>query len=259
MTSGICLYALIPARKEPSDKAELVTEILFGETYKVLESNDKWLLIRTTADEYTCWIDKKQHHSINDETLYVGERAKRLIEWITEKSSDLTFPVPMGSIIPNENQHFEWNGKFFYRAKDEIAPNNYSVLDYARTYLNTPYRWGGKSPMGIDCSGFVQVLYSLKKVSLPRDAYQQAECGELVSFIDQAQPGDLAFFDNSEGRITHVGIIFSTAPGQIEIIHSSGKVKIDRLDHVGIFDVQAGLYTHNLRLIRRISDSISVQ
>jgi cell wall-associated NlpC family hydrolase len=182
-----------------------------------------------------------------------------LIEWITEKTSGLTFPVPIGSMIPAENQYFVVGERMYSPAKDEQSASNFDILDYAKTFLNTPYRWGGKSPMGIDCSGFAQVIFSLKQVGLPRDAYQQAECGELVSFIDQAQPGDLAFFDNPEGRITHVGIILSNAPGEFEIIHASGKVKIDRLDHAGIFDTQTGVYTHNLRLIRRVTDSVNFQ
>ena len=123
------------------------------------------------------------------------------------------------------------------------------LVGNALIYLNTPYLWGGRSPFGIDCSGFTQVVYRLQGISLPRDAYQQAEIGTTLSFIEESEPGDLAFFDNNEGKIIHVGIILENN----HIIHASGKVRIDRIDQQGIFNKEKGQHTHKLRLIKSIS------
>jgi cell wall-associated NlpC family hydrolase len=121
-------------------------------------------------------------------------------------------------------------------------------------FLDTPYLWGGRTLMGVDCSGFTQLIYKMAGKQLPRDAYQQAEVGELIAFIDEAQTGDLAFFDNAEGKITHVGIVINQQKsGEKTIIHASGKVRMDRLDHQGIYNIELGAYSHQLRFIRRLS------
>ena len=121
------------------------------------------------------------------------------------------------------------------------------LVKTAFMYLNAPYLWGGKTPFGIDCSGFTQMVYKLNGYSLLRDASQQATQGEALSFIEESEAGDLAFFDNDEGVITHVGIIMEDN----YIIHSSGKVRIDRLDHLGIFNPDTQRHTHKLRVIKK--------
>ena len=102
--------------------------------------------------------------------------------------------------------------------------------------------------MGMDCSGFSQVVHRIVGNDLPRDASQQVELGDTISFVEEAQAGDLAFFDNEEGNITHVGICL----GGGDIIHASGSVRIDKLDHIGIFNADKGTYSHKLRVIKRI-------
>ncbi|MFM7813326.1 MAG: C40 family peptidase [Flavobacteriales bacterium] len=121
------------------------------------------------------------------------------------------------------------------------------------SYLGAPYLWGGRTILGIDCSGFSQVVYRILGQSIPRDAWQQAGLGEEVSFVDEAQPGDLAFFDNAEGKIIHVGLILDRLEDSLRIIHASGMVRIDTLDHQGIFNQETGEYSHNLRIIKRLS------
>jgi cell wall-associated NlpC family hydrolase len=133
---------------------------------------------------------------------------------------------------------------------DEDAPSS-DIIGLARQYIDTPYRWGGRSPLGIDCSGFVQNVFLVMGTELPRDAWQQAEKGETVAFVEEAQTGDLAYFDNAEGSITHVGIVIREEE-KLLIIHASGKVRIDKLDHQGIFAEDTEEYTHQLRLIKRI-------
>ena len=114
--------------------------------------------------------------------------------------------------------------------------------------LNAPYVWGGRSPLGIDCSGLTQIVYRLQGIDLPRDAYQQAKVGTTLSFIEESEVGDLAFFDDKEGKVIHVGIILEDN----HIIHASGKVRIDRIDQQGIFNSEIGKHTHKLRLIKSI-------
>ena len=122
------------------------------------------------------------------------------------------------------------------------------LLKTAFMYLNAPYLWGGKTPFGIDCSGFTQMVYKLCGHKLFREAKQQATQGEVLSFIEESEPGDLAFFDNNEGVITHVGIIMKDN----YIIHAHGKVRIDRIDHSGIYNVDSKRHTHKLRVIKKI-------
>ena len=104
--------------------------------------------------------------------------------------------------------------------------------------------------MGLDCSGFTQAVFRLNGISLPRDASQQSGIGQVINLVTEALPGDLAFFDNDEGMITHVGLILDST----SIIHASGKVRIDALDHQGIYNVETNKYSHRLRLIRRIME-----
>lgn len=252
METGICSLALIPGKKEPSDKAEMVTELLFGEVYEVLQEEAKWLLIRNNADLYECWIDRKQHLSCDFSVIPNLELSRRVFEWIKDEISQSVFPVPLGSRIPKQGEILEIGKHLFSRVKlDPEIPEN-SIIALAKSLLNSPYRWGGKSPMGIDCSGFVQIVMSLNNINLPRDAYQQAEIGEMVPFIEQAQTGDLAFFDNLDGKITHVGLVIGRNEKAMDIIHASGKVRIDTLDHIGIYNLDTGVYTHQLRLIKRV-------
>jgi hypothetical protein len=161
--------------------------------------------------------------------------------------------VPMGSSLSAFS-----NGKAFWRKSsvyfggkvwnpDEIKINPKLVKQVAFKFLNTSYLWGGKSVFGIDCSGYAQMVYKFLNKQLPRDAWQQAEEGEVVNFLQEAQTGDLAFFDNEEGRITHVGILLN----EHEIIHSSGKVRIDKIDTQGIMNLETKLRTHKLRIIKR--------
>jgi len=251
MTFGIAMLPVIPGRNEPFDKAEMVTQILFGETYKVLEVQKKWVLVELQTDGYTCWIDRKQHTETNplpEEPNFLTDRRTGDPFGMILNQDGHRYHLPCGSILHNyRGGSFEINGQTFHY-KDRIArQDSESILRRAHRFLHAPYLWGGKTAMGIDCSGFTQVILACAGISIMRDAYQQAEQGESVDFIDLTEPGDLAFFDNEEGRITHVGII--TEKGKI--IHASGSVRIDTLDHQGIYNNDTKTYTHKLRLIKR--------
>jgi len=252
MSYGISTLSIIPCRAEGNDRAEMVTQLLFGEVYQVIEEHEKWIKINTALDNYECWICRKQFAEISAEE-YENQKINSFpkcadLTQFVESSEEKT-AITLGATLPYFSK-----GQFTIRKKQHKYAGNINleskdqVVEYALKYLNTPYLWGGRSPFGIDCSGFTQVVYSLCGYKIPRDAYQQAEDGFNVEFVELTEPGDLAFFDNDEGKITHVGLI--TEPGKI--IHASGKVRIDSLDQQGIFNQELGKYTHKLRVIKRI-------
>lgn len=248
MDYGICNLSIVPLRAEATDVSEMVTQVLYGEHFKVLETRKKWSRIRLAFDSYEGWIDNKQYLNISEEdyTNFEGQKNKLssdLVDFVTSTNNQL-FSICLGSSVAATkflNHNFE--GKFF----SETLPKQY-LIETALLYLNSPYLWGGKTPFGIDCSGFTQMVYKLNGHKLLRDASQQATQGEALSFIEESEPGDLAFFDNEEGKITHVGIIMEDN----YIIHAHGKVRIDRLDHSGIFNYEMRNHTHKLRVIKRI-------
>lgn len=258
---GICTIALIPCRAEPSSKSEMVTQLLFGEYYKILEKKREWLRIETAYDGYDCWISRNAHVEIEERT-YV-ELVKNsgmyctadLVNIVQNKNTNDIISVLLGSSLPNFRNANFYFGENKYTYEGEVTDGNNpnrrnAILQTAFLYLNAPYVWGGRSPFGIDCSGFTQMVYKLCGIKLKHSARLQAELGISLSFIEESLPGDLAFFDNEEGHIVHVGIILDN----FQIIHASGKVRIDKLDSHGIFNNEMGKHSHRLRIIKRIVD-----
>jgi hypothetical protein len=253
MQYGISNLSIVPMRNEAADQAEMVNQILFGEHFKVLEVRKKWSRIRLAHDSYEGWICNKQWIEIEDD---IYKQLDKDVSTITTDildiiSKDHHQPIVIGSILPSyKSGHAIINNEMYLF--DGLTTPGYAqkekLLENALMYLNAPYLWGGRSPLGIDCSGFTQMVYRLQGIDLPRDAYQQAEVGTTLSFVEESEPGDLAFFDNAEGKITHVGIILEDN----HIIHASGKVRIDRIDQQGVFNTEIGNHTHKLRLIKSI-------
>ena len=250
---GICNLAIIPLRVEPNDRSEIVSQVLFGEHFEILEQAKQWSKIKLQYDQYEGWVDTKQFQYLTEQQFNILSKDDivlnaDLIEYITN-TSNLLLPIPLGSSLSflkhNDinTANFEFEGTRINGVKDKTNLINTSFM-----YLNSPYLWGGKTPFGIDCSGFTQMVYKLNGYHLLRDASQQASQGEALSFIEESEPGDLAFFDNEEGKIIHVGIIMDDN----YIIHASGKVRIDRLDHLGIYNAEINKHTHKLRVIKKI-------
>lgn len=250
---GLCNLANIPLRIEPSDRSELVSQVLFGEHFTVLEQNQKWSKIKLDFDDYEGWIDNKQFKPITEEQFNQLSKDSivlnaDLIEYITSPSN-LLLPIPLGASLSFLNyeaintENFNFEG---LKTSGEKPKSN--IINTAFMYMHAPYLWGGKTPFGIDCSGFTQMVYKLNGYKLQRDASQQANQGDALSFIEESEPGDLAFFDNEEGNIIHVGIIMEDN----YIIHASGKVRIDRLDHLGIYNAELNRHTHKLRVIKKV-------
>lgn len=253
---GVCRLSLVPVRAEPADRAEQVTQLLFGDHYTVLESRDKkWLYIRIHADQYEGWIDSKQHQSIQRE--YFDHLNTAEFKITTDVTSSLLYNksrvmILIGSIIPiASSELFKMEEQFAFNGEAKNLGQRRDaefVKNIAQKYLNAPYQWGGKSPFGIDCSGLVQMVFKISGYSLQRDAAQQAGQGRPVESLDAYKPGDVAFFQNPEGRINHTGIILAAD----KIIHASGKVRIDHINEEGILNVENKIYTHTLSHIRRI-------
>jgi len=250
---GICNLAIIPLRAEASDRSEIVSQVLFGEHFEVLETVRQWTRIRLHYDQYEGWVDTKQFQRVSGEQYeQLSHEAivlsSDLIEYVTAPNN-LLMPVPLGASLsflshPDINvDNFDFEGLRISGIKPKA-----NLINTAFMYLNAPYLWGGKTPFGIDCSGFTQMVYKLNGYHLLRDASQQATQGDALSFIEESEPGDLAFFDNEEGRIIHVGIIMDDN----YIIHGSGKIRIDRLDHLGIYNAEQNRHTHKLRVIKKI-------
>jgi hypothetical protein len=234
---GINNLSVIPMRSEPSDKAEMINQVLFGETFDVIEENEKWSKIRLKHDNYEGWIDKKQW-IFAEQHQQTHNVVKEVFQLIT--IDDRTIYAPMGSFVEK-------------RKLNKLAIKN-SILHDAKLFLETPYLWGGRTCFGIDCSGFTQVVFRANGIHILRDAYQQATLGETISF-ENVRNEDLAFFENKDKKIIHVGILFKEDK-KLKIIHASGKVRIDILTQKGIFNEETNTQTHTLCLIKRISKSI---
>lgn len=238
MNKGICSVSVAPVRAAASDTAEMVTQLLFGESCDIIEVEDNWTYIRIHWDGYQGWMDTKQLRPVPE--ALINERRTILLPkpFSVENTAEGQLLLSMGSEIDSE------------KAQDHQTklPERKSIVSTARGFLHTPYLWGGRSYFGIDCSGLVQIVFKIHGVKLPRDAYQQAEVGEVLSFVGESKPGDLAFFENEAGKITHVGIMLDDQ----NIIHAHGKVRIDTLDSVGIYNADLRKHTHKLRFVRRV-------
>jgi hypothetical protein len=254
---GICHLSIVPVRSIPSDSAEMVTQLLLGDTFEILESRNGWELIRITFDGYEGWIDKKQYLPLKSSEFESIQRSPQAISlelvYHSKDSNGEPLLIAFGSNLPGFNgstfsigeKSFIFSGKSILSDKKN---NPAYIVKTALSLVNIPYQWGGRSPFGIDCSGFVQLVCKVNGINLPRDASDQSAIGTTIDFVAEAQPGDLAFFDNSEGSIVHVGILVT--PNRI--IHASGMVRLDMFDHNGIYNSGLGCYSHKLRLIKRV-------
>lgn len=256
MNFGICTLSVIPCRKEPSSTSEMVTQLLFGETYTIIEDKEDWLNITTNFDQYPCWISAKQHTRLTQtefNKLTIQTLSSELVQVINNTISQSVFPITIGASLPNfkDNKVTIGDVSYSFEGQTTDITHKKSIEDLKQTayvFLNAPYLWGGRSPFGIDCSGFTQLVYKLNGHILPRDASQQVELGVPLSFVEEAEAGDLAFFDNEQGAIVHVGMVLNNQ----HIIHASGSVRIDKFDHYGIFSSDTKKYTHMLRVIKKI-------
>lgn len=254
---GVCRLSIVPVRAEASDKSELTTQLLFGDHYEVTEAtkDKKWLKIRNNFDQFEGWLDAKQHHSVSHEYYEYLNRAEFKIT--TDVTASILYNkspqiILMGSMIPiSSSELFKMEEQFAFNgeAKNLGQKREYEYLkNVAVKYLNSPYLWGGKSPFGIDCSGFVQMVFKICGYRLFRDSWQQANQGKSFRNIEQSKPGDLIFFKNADDKVNHVGILLEGD----RIIHASGKVRVDHLNEEGILNLETKIYSHEFSHVRRI-------
>lgn len=239
MAFGICDLTVIPIRKEPAHTSEMVSQLLYNELYEVLDEHNEWKLIRTEIDHYEGWIQGIQHHPVTDQQ-YLETKGK-------------PWHIVNRPVVNHHGKHLSMGTLLF--EPDDLTmefPASFSptlMVEFGQKMLGAPYLWGGRSIFGIDCSGFVQLCARAAGKLLPRDASEQVKEGELVYFLPEIQPGDLAFFGNEDGRIVHVGMMLDNE----RILHASGQVRIDYLDQSGIFNKERNEHTHRLQVIKRIS------
>ena len=257
MELGICQVVVSPGRAEPADQSEIKAQLVFGDLAKIIEVRNNWTHIEVEKYKYSCWVDTK-HFYILDETEYnliKNEKEVRVADITSsirnKRNGELTHLVK-GCLLPNYknktisfgNEEFDFLGNT--NENYELTRDN--VVKTSLEYLNSPYLWGGNSPYGIDCSGLTQMTYLLYGIQIPRDACDQAGFGETINLFAEAQPGDMVFFDNTEGVVTHVGVLLPDN----KIIHASGHCRIDKIDHQGIFREDWGRYTHKTRIIKSV-------
>ncbi|HNQ60462.1 MAG TPA: C40 family peptidase [Bacteroidales bacterium] len=255
MENAVCQLSAAPLRVEPLHKAEMISQLLFGEPVEIIERRPPWCLIKSKIDYYEGWVDAQQLEIMpqtpqfnEDNLLICHQLLSSLIHCITGEKQLITF----GTMLTAENGKVKVGSSEYYK-HDDFMPffrktTSNDIINSAKLWLNTPYLWGGKTPLGVDCSGFVQLVFRCNGQKLPRDAYQQAELGIDIDFVSESMPGDLAFFSNDESHISHVGILIDNS----RIIHASGKVRIDAFDHQGIYNLSLKTYTHQLRLMKRL-------
>lgn len=247
---AFCSVSISPLRAEPSDAAEMVSQLLFGEVVTIIEQKEKWWKVQSFADNYLGWLDPKQIR------ILTQKEVNRWLDGISyERAPNIQLlsdtgimPIPKGSFIPFQFSENFSIGKYEYAylGIDYKYPIK-NPFELANEYLNAPYLWGGKTPAGIDCSGLTQAVFRFSEINLPRDASQQVEYGEVISY-NNSEVGDLAFFQNKDGKVTHVGIL----SGEGTIIHASGYVRISTMDQNGILEDDGKNYTHSLHSIKRM-------
>lgn len=235
---GICNLSVIPLRSEASDRSEILSQLLFGDRFEILKFTEQWTYIKTSYDNYLGWIDSKQFvktKEANDSSAQCILGLQTSHEAVKLSTGEILHLLA-GSTIPKVvNNRFKIGSEEYQLSSKDVLSTEVdfesAVVDYAKFFLHAPYLWGGKTVFGIDCSGLTQIVFKMLGKTLFRDAYQQAEQGETLSFLQEAKAGDLAFFDNDEGRVIHVGIMLNDH----QIIHASGRVKIDPIDPQGIY------------------------
>ncbi|MCW3466883.1 C40 family peptidase [Chitinophaga nivalis] len=256
MPYAIVIVPVAPLRATAAHKSEMISQLLWGEGVEVLETAaGGWVKVKNEYDGYIGWATAVHLETV-DMSLLQEPATHYLSGWVNKVLvNGQPMMVPYGCLLKNGDRHtadwgtrhLEWEGQ--PEAIRQAAQADPAALKAAAfTFLNTAYLWGGRSVFGVDCSGFTQAVFKLMGIPLLRDAYQQATQGDTVDFLVEARLGDLAFFDNEEGRITHVGILLNDH----EIIHAAGKVRVDAIDNQGIINVDTGLRTHSLRIIKRL-------
>ena len=260
--TGIITLPLVPLRESNSERSEMTSQLLFGELVEIREERESWFYVCNLADNYTGWIDRKMIKKLDSRELQLIQNSPSFrisvpVSVCKKTTSEATMFLPGGSILYGiaDNELIIADETYLIEKSDILVPkkpNGDEIIRLTFQYLNAPYLWGGKSVFGIDCSGLVQIVFSIYGIQLLRDASQQVDGGVVIDFLAEVKAGDLAFFENANGKIIHVGILLNSH----QIIHASGCVKIDNIDSQGIISTQTGEYSHKLRVIKRLINGL---
>ncbi len=257
MQFAACVVSVAPIRKSPAHESEMINQLVFGETMELMDiTTANWWRIKSLHDQYEGWVSSIQVKELDEKAaLSAGNwlmKSTGIAEKIQTDSGDMY--IPFGASLPGFNGKEGRIGTFKYQyqgtqasKKSELVDDTTHIQELIERWLNAPYLWGGRTMMGVDCSGLTQVIFKRLGIDLLRDASQQSSQGKTVDFLQQAQCGDLAFFDDASGQIYHVGILRNSQ----EIVHASGKVRKDTIDNAGIVNKETGQRTHQLRIIKR--------
>ena len=265
---AIVLHSIVPVRAEASEESEQLTQLIFGETCTILEEKPRWKRVKSDLDGQTGWVDFKmitamspaEYRNYAPRWQKTTARVCFPVAFAVSGNNGQTIPLSMGTRLPDyRDGQFSVLGVPFRIQPDMVTPealemNAENLMRVTRFMLNVPYLWGGKNALGMDCSGFTQIVHSLFGHNLLRNAREQITQGRKISSLRSVKPGDLAFFDHEDGRITHVGLLLDSQ----RIMHCSGRIKIERIDQSGIWSVELadtsqpdGVLTHHLVDIRR--------
>ena len=256
MEYGIITQSVVSVRETPSEKSQMVNQLLFGDLFLIKSKKADWYLIETVYDNFEGWVFKLQVTAISESFFQkaVGSTGYFVHSlYGMAKGKNRNFPLLRGAQLPLwEQGNFQIEEEEYYYKKavhaPPLMPTGSDIITVAKGYLEAPYLWGGRSPFGIDSPGLVQIVFKMNGIMLPREAAHQVEKGEQILFVEAAHSGDIAFFESNDGTINHSGIVLNGN----RIIHSWGKVRIDSLDHQGIFNNELKAYTHRLRLVKSI-------
>ncbi|MBO4282711.1 MAG: C40 family peptidase [Bacteroidales bacterium] len=251
LTHGCCTLSHIPLRASGSHRSEMVSQLLFGESYRVLAATEEWLEVETDFDHYRGFLAANQHYGLSEADCPIRQDIPLTCALeplrLRCENNGLRLTVPPSAALPLDKENRIRIGKLVFTLESDLRPLR--LPDILANYTNAPYLWGGRTPWGMDCSGFTQAVYKTQGIALPRDASMQALLGKEIP-LAQARFGDLAFFRNENGRITHTGWMLSPD----RILHCSGRVREDRIDEKGIVRIPDDVRTHTLHCIKHIAD-----
>lgn len=239
-------------RCDPRNGAELASQALMGTPLKVLDKVSDFYRVQT-PDNYIGYMTPGSFELMTDKEFSAWKASKRYIVTAYQSTlfanpdgdeSNVVSDLVLGDILEYKSVKGDFvelsmaDGRSGYaRVKDVAEFSQWAKQDFnfelirktAFRMMGTPYLWGGTSVKAIDCSGFVKTSYFANGIILQRDASQQALTGlkyECKDWAEKAQPGDLIFIGNKNGRVTHVAMYLNDG----KFIHSSGRVKLNSMN-----------------------------